>query len=653
MPADSHAAIVSDVFEAGSPSAEFEALRLDFKGLARVYLSTWPYIYEQLRHFLALLFLNLALVGFGTAIGFLSFDILWDSVGQREPLSGMQAFVLQLPPAAYVDAAALSDAAAFEILFRFLIVSAVIIILTTTMVTGIAMYKVWILQRVNQELRVALVQNAEELSLRFHTKMTAGDGIYRVFQDSAMVTAVVDNIVVQPIISIAVLVMQIVIATLFSPWFAFLLLVAVLTIVLITSWFTPRLRRWSQTARRANAELFTRVQETFQSIQAIKAYRFEDANHAQFSAVSQRALDSAFQLRGEFALLKVVVSFLLVLTLFVTDYVATQYVLENQTVFGASLLVLFGMSLTNWTVAAHQARRGALGAFILNFEILVKVWCYAQDMAVGLGRAFWLLEQKPEVQDPDEPQPFPRVADGVRFERVDFGYEADVPVLAGFNLTARIGEITALVGESGAGKSTAMTLLLRLFDPDEGKVLIDDVDIRTVRVHDLREHVAITLQENVLFPVSVADNVRYATPDASDAELQQALELTCADEFVDALPEGLQTELGVDGALLSVGQKQRISIARAVLRNTRILVLDEPTASLDPATERQVIANLKRWAADRVTILITHRLSTIRNADQIAFLSDGKIVESGTHESLLEEGGHYFNFVSRHETDNV
>lgn len=632
---------------------EFEALTLNFRGLGRVYLATWPYIHSQLRHFLALLALNLVLVGFGTAVGFLGFDILWDSVGGSEPLSAAQANVMLLPAEDYVLVESLSSAARFEILFRFLIVSAIIIVLTTSMFTLISMYKVWILQRVNQELRVAMVRNAEELSLRFHARMSAGDGIYRVFQDSAMVTAVVDNIVVQPIIALVVLIMQLTIAMLFSPWFAFLLLVAVVTILAITAWFTPRLRTWSQAARRANAGLFTRVQETFQSIQAIKAYGYEGSNLTQFTSASTTALDTAFTLRRDFATLKVIASFLLALTLFVTDYVATFFVLENHTVFGASLLVYFGLSLTSWTVAAHQARRSAVDAFNFNFESLIKVWCFAQDMAVGLGRAFWLLSQQPEVQDPDEPVPLTQVNQGVRFEDVSFGYESQVPVLTGFELRARSGEITAVVGESGAGKSTAMALLLRLFDPDEGRVLIDEVDIRDFLVNDVRSNIAIALQENVLFPLSIADNLRYASPDATDEMLREATEIACAHDFIEALPAGYQTELGIGGALLSVGQKQRLSIARAVVRHANILILDEPTASLDADTERQVMANLKQWAQNRVVILITHRISTLRDADHIAFLAGGEVVEAGSHTALLEQQGHYADFVRLHETSGA
>ena len=629
--------------------SDFDALRLDLKGLGRVYVATWPYIFAQIRHFLALLILNLALLGFGTAVAFLGFDVLMDSVGRAEPLSGAQAAVMFLPDADYVDVEALTESARFGVLFRFLVVSAVIIVTTTSAFTLLAMYKVWILQRVNQDLRVAMVKNAENLSLRFHSRTSAGDGIYRVFQDSAMVTAVVDHVVVQPIIAISMMALQLAVATLFSPYFAFLMLVASVAVVVMALGLAPRLQTWSRAARQANAALFTRVEESFQSIQAIKAYGFEDANLGGFRAESTAALDTAFTLRRDFAALKVAVSYLLVLLVFATDYLATRFVLAEGAVFGASLLVLFGMSVTHWTVAVHQARRSRIDAFAQHFEELVRVWCFAQDMAVGLGRAFWLLAQRPEVNDPDEPVAFPPVLEGVRFTGVGFGYAPETPVLAGFEFVARSGEVTALVGESGAGKSTAMALLLRLFDPDEGSVAIDGVDLRSVRLADLRGNVAIALQENVLFPTSIADNLRYATPGATDAQIRQAADVACATPFIEELPDAFDTVLGVGGALLSTGQKQRVSIARALVRDAPILVLDEPTASLDADTERQVLANLKHWAAGRVVIVITHRLSTIRTADRIAVLADGGVVESGTHDELMARGGRYHDLAAANE----
>lgn len=626
-------------------------LRLNASGLVRIYLSTWPYIFAELKHFIALLGMTLAMISFGTAVAFLGFDVLWDSVGQGARLSSAQASIMLLPEAGYVDTDELTKAARQTVLIRFLILTAVIVVVTTTVAIVIQMYKAWILQRVNQRLRTRMVANAEELSLRFHSKSSAGDAIYRVFQDSAMVTAVVDNVVVVPVIGLTTLTMQLAIASLFSPWFGSLLLIGIVACVVLLIAITPRLRALSRAARQASATLFTRVQETFQSIQAIKAYGFETPNYDRFQSESKQAIDTAFSLRREFAMVKVCTAYILVLVLFVTDYIATRYVLEGDVVFGASLLVLFGLSVTAWTVAAHQARRGSVEAFKSTFEDLIRVWCLAQDMAVGLGRAFWLLDLEPEVTDAENPEPFPDVHQGVSFHNVTFGYRPESPVLQEVNLTARVGEVIALVGPSGSGKSTLVSMLLRLFDPDSGYIKIDEADIRSVKIEALRKNVAIALQENTLFPVSIEDNLRYAAPDVSDSQLHSSVKIACA-EFIEELPQGYRTELGVGGALLSTGQKQRLSIARALVRNTPILILDEPTASLDAQTERRVLSNLRIWAKEKIVFIVTHRPSTIRDVDRVVFLKNGRITETGTHEELLSQGGDYQRFASIEAADD-
>jgi ABC-type multidrug transport system fused ATPase/permease subunit len=233
----------------------------------------------------------------------------------------------------------------------------------------------------------------------------------------------------------------------------------------------------------------------------------------------------------------------------------------------------------------------------------------------------------------------------VRFEDVRFTYTGEVDIFTGVDFSASAGTVTALVGPTGTGKSTLMSLLLRLADTTGGRVLIDDVDVRSVTLDSLREQIAIATQENILFSDTVMENIRYAAPGASIDEVIAAAKVACADEFIDELPQGYHTPLGERATKLSTGQRQRLVIARAIIKNAPILILDEPTAALDAQTESRVLANLKAWGAERCVFLITHRLSTIRQADQVVYLRDGKVQALGKHDDLIAERGTYHAFV--------
>jgi ABC-type multidrug transport system fused ATPase/permease subunit len=240
----------------------------------------------------------------------------------------------------------------------------------------------------------------------------------------------------------------------------------------------------------------------------------------------------------------------------------------------------------------------------------------------------------------------PPVRLGIRFESITFGYRRGERILRKVNLQAKPGTITALIGPTGSGKSTLMALLLRLYDPDEGSIEIDGVDLREIELEGLRAGISIALQENLLFRATIRENIAFASPSATDAQIREAARVACADTFVRELPLGYDTPLGERGTKLSTGQRQRLSIARAVLKDTPILILDEPTASLDAETELAVLDNLAEWGRGRAIFIITHRLSTIRRADQIVVLRDGEVLEEGSHQELMRrEGGGYRRLV--------
>ena len=351
-------------------------------------------------------------------------------------------------------------------------------------------------------------------------------------------------------------------------------------------------------------------------------------------------------------LLLVLVAMLGGATLLICEYVMISWVVvERETFLGAWAVALIGFMI--WNLGSFQVARGRVQGLAFMGRGVVTVWIKMQDMFIALERAFYLLDLEPDVVDPENPISFPQPIENVTWQDVRFGYGPSQNILDGINLRADAGTVTAIVGGTGAGKSTVMSMLLRLYDPDGGEVLVNDVSIKDMAIDELRGNTAIALQKNVLFADTVANNICYTKLDASREEIEAAAKVACADEFVQMMSEGYDTELGERGGKLSTGQRQRLSIARAVVRDTPILILDEPTASLDARTEHQVLSNLAEWGKGRVIFLITHRLSTIRNADQIAFLENGQFVEYGSHDELMAmEDGRYRNFVIA-ETDGI
>ena len=323
------------------------------------------------------------------------------------------------------------------------------------------------------------------------------------------------------------------------------------------------------------------------------------------------------------------------------------WTISGTATYLGGVITLVGFA--TWNLGAYQSAAGTISQNSQQGFELAQLWGGAQDLMIGLERAYYLLDQEAEVTDVAQPLPFPVSVRQVAWHDVSFAYEQQKPILSRLNLTATAGSITAIVGPTGTGKSTLMALLLRLYDPDQGTITINDTPIDYIRIDDLRSHVAIALQQNVLFTTTIADNISYATSDKSRADIDAAAKISCAHEFIAALPLGYDTELGERGSKLSTGQRQRLTIARAILRDTPILVLDEPTASLDAVTEQRVLRNIAEWGESRIVFIITHRLSTIKQASQIAFMHEGSIVELGGHDTLMGIPEGYYRRLVRAE----
>ena len=646
--------------------------RLGLRRMLALALRTWPFMRPLLKHLIVLLVL--ASSGILTVLvgGVVGTDLLTNKVLVGDKLQPLQARVLFLGddyvttdpqllgegepvPAALSegedDAAppagpALTPEQRREVRDRLVAWGIVGGVLGALLAFGGYYYSVWVWQNVNQNLRVAMVERAESLSLKYHSHAQVGDAIFRVYQDSAMIVNLIQNGIAAPLFSAYALLVALVVVAAFDPWFAAIVVATGAPMLWLASKATPRIRRRALANRTANSDLLSYMQESFAALKVVKANGAESRLFDRFGRDSERALNAAYFLRLDMVLVTLAVALLGGGVVVLGEYLMVSWAIEErQTFLGAALAALVGFAI--WNYGAVTSARGRVEELAAGSRGLLGVWMRMQDLFIALERAFHLLDIEPDVVDPPHPVPFPKPIERVAWRGVEFGYEADQPVLAGVDFEASRGTTTAIVGATGAGKSTLMSLLLRLYDPVRGQVVVNDLDLRDLAVDDIRANTAIALQKNVLFADTVAANIAFGAPRHDRGSIEAAARVACADDFIRALPNGYDTHLGERGAKLSAGQRQRLSIARAVLRDTPILILDEPTAALDAKTEQAVLRNLAALGAERVIFLITHRLTTIRSAHQIAFLEHGRVAERGTHSDLMAmPAGRYRAFVN-------
>ena len=641
--------------------------------LIRLLLRTRPYLKSQLRHIVSWVGLVMLMEIIWVFAFLVAFDLLNNKILVGQKLEPAQATLLFLDDRYTADPELLAQlvtdvpdeeqappeaetaqATPAELLLepeqrktvrnRLGVLFAIGALLMLMIAPGVRVYGTWITQRINQSLRSRMIERAEHLSLRYHSHARTGDAIYRVYQDSAMVTAIIDTIILRPVIALGQMLFSFLVICMFSLVLGAVYLAAIIPVIWLLKVYMPKLQTRSRSARETNSALTSRIQEVFGAIRVIKSNRAEEIIEQRFDEDSTAALNAAFAFRVELILMATFTMMIAGAAIITAQYLMAGWTLVEQSTAFVGAVALVGFTV--WNLGAFQSAATRGTDLTGNGRDMIHVWGMLQDMSVGLDRAFFLLELEPEIVDREDAISLPTPINHIRYENVSFGYLPNMPVLRDITLRANVGTVTAIVGTTGSGKSTLMSLLLRLYETDAGIISINDTHLSSIQLDSLRRGVAIALQQNTLFASSVADNIAYAFADASRADVEAAAKVACAHEFIQQMPQGYDTELGERGGDLSTGERQRLSIARAVIRDTPILVLDEPTASLDAETEVAVLENLSDWASERIVFLITHRLSTIRSADQIAFLEDGVIREAGPHDTLMAmEQGRYRAFV--------
>ncbi|MFN8464200.1 MAG: ABC transporter ATP-binding protein [Caldilineaceae bacterium] len=497
---------------------------------------------------------------------------------------------------------------------------------------GLMFYSMgWTGQHVLRRLQVEVFDHLHELSLGYYSKNESGDLMSRITNDTSTIQQALGFALVN-VLSGSLIVVWIAWTMLsINLVYGLLSLTVVPLMAIATVWFSGQARKAFRRTRKEIGNVNAELEESISGVRESQAFAREDANIESFRQSNAANRDANVSAVAYTAALAPTLEGLGYVAIAIVAGVGGVLMLRGQTLGGTA--VSLGLIITFI---------GFVQRFNQPIAQIAIMWANIQSAIAGAERIFDILDDMPDIQERFDAQPMPAIQGHVVFNNVTAEYKKGEPVLKDINLEARPGQTIAIVGPTGAGKTTLVNLLPRFYDVTGGAVTIDGVDVRSVTLASLRRQIGVVLQDTFLFSDTVMNNIRYGRPEASDDEVIAAARLARADEFISKLTNGYETVLGERGAGLSQGQRQLLAIARAAIANPNLLILDEATSSVDTRTERQIQAALDQLLAGRTSFVIAHRLSTIRNASQVLVLVNGEIVERGTHEELLAKEGFYY-----------
>jgi len=474
------------------------------------------------------------------------------------------------------------------------------------------------------DLRRTLYSHIQRLSLSYHDHKQTGDLISRVTSDIEAVQSFIASGLLGALVNSLTLAGMVGVMFYINWRFTLIALAVAPVLFVLVYTYTRRIKKASREVRKKEGEIVSVIQEVFTSIRVVKAFAREEYEQRRLEGESLESVEIALRARGLKAKLSPLVEIIVAIGTSTVLWFGARMVLNGTLSAGTLLVFIF-----------------YLGKMYKPMQDLSKMTDSYSKAAVGYERIREIFDTNHEVRDVPGARQAPPFRGRIEFERVRFGYEPESPVLRNVSFRIEPGDTAALAGPTGAGKTTIVSLIPRFYDLDSGSVKIDGRDIRTFTQKSLRQQISFVLQETILFHGPVWYNIAYGKPGASRSEIFRAADLANAHEFIEKMPEGYNTIVGERGVTLSGGQRQRIAIARAVIRNSPILILDEPSSGLDAGSEKLVFEALDRLMDGKTSIVIAHRLSTIRRADIILVVNDGTIVESGRHEQLLQARGLY------------